>query len=103
MQLWGFLVCEGVRVFLCVLVLVWFGCVSSFVFALFAACVCFPFWVCSSVSVFVVFSCAVSCVLMDFRFVCEGVRVFVCLCLCVFFSLCVFLFALFVAWVVSSF
>ena len=42
-------------------------CVSSFVFALFAACVCFPFWVCSAVSVFVVFSCAVSCVLMDFR------------------------------------
>jgi hypothetical protein len=29
--------------------------------------VCFPFLVCSAVSVFVVFSCAVSCVLMDFR------------------------------------
>ena len=64
---WGFLVCAGVRVFLCVFVFVWFGCVSSFVCALFAACVCFPFWVCSAVSVFVVFSCAVSCVLMDFR------------------------------------
>ena len=38
--LWGFLVCEGVRVFVCVLVLVCFGCVS--LFALFAACVCFP-------------------------------------------------------------
>jgi hypothetical protein len=37
------------------------------VFALFAACVCFPFLVCSAVSVFVVFSCAVSCVSMDFR------------------------------------
>ena len=60
--LWGFLLCEGVRVFVCVLVLVWFGCVS--LFALFAACVCSPFWVCSSVSVFVVFSCAVSCVLI---------------------------------------
>ena len=48
----------------CVCVIV---CVSSFVFALFAACVRFPFWVCSAVSVFVVFSCAVSCVLMDFR------------------------------------
>ena len=70
MALWravvpGDIVCGGVRVFVCVLVLVCFGCVS--LFALFAACVCSPFWVCSSVSVFVVFSCAVSCVLMDFR------------------------------------
>ena len=59
------LVCEGVLVFLCVFVLVCFGCVS--LFALFAVCACCLFWVCSSVSVFVVFSCAVSCVLMDFR------------------------------------
>ena len=47
----GFPVCVGVCVFLGVFV---FVCL-------------FPFWVCSSVSVFVVFSCAVSCVLMDFR------------------------------------
>ena len=42
-------------------------------------------------------------VLWGFFLVCEGVRVFVCLCLCDFFPLCVFLFALFVACVGSSF
>ena len=54
-------VCGGVCVFLGVFVCV-IVCVSSFVFALFAACVSFPFWGCSAVSVFVVFCCAVSCV-----------------------------------------
>ena len=58
--------CEGVRVFVCVLVFVCF-LVVCLLFALFAACVGSSFWVCSSVSVFVVFSCVVSCVLMDFR------------------------------------
>ena len=61
----AFLVCEGVRVLVCVLVFVCF-LVVCLLFALFAACVVSSFWVCSSVSVFV-FSCVVSCVLMDFR------------------------------------
>ena len=56
---WGsscFCLCACVRVFFLVVCLL---------FALFAACVVSSFWVCSSVSVFV-FSCVVSCVLMDF-------------------------------------
>ena len=41
-------------------------------------------------------------VLWGLLLVCVGVRVFVCWCLCVLFSLCVFCFALFVALVCSS-
>ena len=42
-------------------------------------------------------------VLWGLFLVCEGVRVFVCLCWCVFFLVVCLLFALFVACVVSSF
>ena len=66
--LWGlFLVCEGVRVF-CVLVFVW---VVFLVVCLSACPLC---GLCGSLFLsvffgfgFVVFSCVVSCVLMDFR------------------------------------
>ena len=62
-------VCEGVRVFClcdaCVCVFFWLCvfCLPS----LRLVCAWVPLFGCSSVSVFVVFSCAVSCVLMDFR------------------------------------
>ena len=55
-------VCFFVCLCLCDLVVCLRLCVPS----LRLLCV-FPFWVCSAVSVFVVFSCAVSCVLIDFR------------------------------------
>ena len=63
----GFLLFVGEFVFLvvCLCACVFF-LVVCLLFALFAACVVSSFWVCSSVSVFV-FSCVVSCVLMDFR------------------------------------
>ena len=63
----GFFLFVGEFVFLFVCLCACDFLVVCLLFALFAACVCFPFWVCSAVSVFVVFSCAVSCVLMDFR------------------------------------
>ena len=49
--LWGLLlVCVGVRVFVCLCLCVLFS-LCVFCFALFVACVCSSFWVCSSVSV----------------------------------------------------